>query len=107
MRRTLYALAMAAGLCAPALALTPRDLTPDEQQLYQKVQANPNAAKNFLAAREYVRKAKGVVDGAVPAASLPSKPAGFSSRYLLAGDADIIDQAVTLSVAAMAQSLWA
>lgn len=107
MRRTLYALTIIAGLCAPGFALTPGDLTPGEQQLYQKVQANPTAAKNFLAARDYVRKAKSVVDGAAPPSSLPSKPQGFSSRYLLAGDADIIDQAVTLSVAAMAQSLWA
>ena len=106
MRRTLFTLAILAGLHAPALALTQNDLTSDERQAYQAVQADPTAARNFLATRDYMRKAKAVVGGSLAASQLPAKPKGFNSRYLLAGDEDIIDQAVTLSVAAMAQTLW-
>lgn len=107
MRRTLFTLAILAGLSAPALALAPKDLTPDEQKMYQTVQANPTASANFLATRDYMRKAKSVVANPDSAAALPAKPKGFSSKYLLPGDEETVEQAVTLSVAAMAKTLWA
>jgi hypothetical protein len=107
MRKLALALTILAGAAASAAALSPGDLTPEEQGVYATVKSNPAAAQNFLVTREYVRQARAVVGNPAAAASFPAQPKGFSTRYLLAGDKDAINEAVSLSVAAMAKSLWA
>lgn len=107
MRRTLYSLAILAVLAAPAAALTPDQLTSDEQTAYQKVKGDPTSAQNFLATRDFVRKARAVVSGSSRATEMPRKPSGFDERYLLPGDSDAIDQAVIKGVSALAGSLFA
>jgi hypothetical protein len=107
MRRIALALSILAASAASAAALTPGDLSPQEQQLYATFKANPTSAQNFLITRDYVHQAQATVSNPSNAASFPDKPAGFSVRYLLPGDKDIINQAVSLSVAAMAKTLWA
>ena len=56
--------------------------------------------------RAYVREAQAVVNDPSAAVSFHSKPKGFSVRYLLPGEADTINQAVSANIAAMARSLW-
>lgn len=59
-----------------------------------------------IATRDYVSKAKAVVDGHLDPIKLPSKPKGFSNKYVTPNEKTIIDDAVTKSVAAMAVKLW-
>ncbi len=104
-RSSLVAAALAAvfsaALAAPALALSPGQLTPQEQQVYRSVASNPRQAAAFLATRDYVRKAQSVLNGDLPALKLPDKPRNFEDRYLFPGEADMVNKAVAQALFAM------
>ena len=104
MRRMSLAAVFAVLLAAPALALTPRQLTPREQQVYQTVKNDPNEAAAFLATREYVRKAQAVINGSLPAIKMPDKPANFEDQYLFPGEVDLVNRAVSLALFALMDS---
>ena len=107
MRPIVLALAVLATASLSALALTDADLTPSEQQLLASVKTNnPADAPNFMIARAYVRMAQAALKDPSAALNFHSKPAGFSVRYLLPGDAETINQAVTANIAALAKKLW-
>jgi len=113
--RPALSLALLAALAASAAALEPGDLKPaltsQESKYYESIKADPNVAQNFLATREYVRKAKYVADhpdDSAAAARLPDKPAGFTVRYLLAGEANVINTAISLNILANSKgTAWA
>ena len=113
MRRILLALAAlaaSAALSGPAAALTGNDLpTPEERTRYEQLLAtNKTEAGNYLITRDYVRRAKEIVDsGGEGARQFPGKPKGFSSQYLSLGDKDKINEAVKLSIEALAESRYA
>ena len=83
----------------PAQIVKPADLTEQESTYYQKL-TDPLVAKNFLETRSYVRLCQQVVDHKVPAIQLPDKPLGFSVRYLLPGEANLINKAISDSIIA-------
>jgi hypothetical protein len=56
--------------------------------------------------RDYVTKAKIVAAGKIDAMCFPDQPDDFDVKYLLNDEANIIDKAVTLSVAKMAVQLY-
>jgi hypothetical protein len=88
---------------APSQMLQPSDLTPKELDYYNKL-TDPEVAKNFIATRSFVRLCQKVVDKTMPAEQLPDKPLGFSVRYLLAGEATMINRAISDSIVAMCKS---
>jgi len=107
MRRISFALAAAAALASFASALTPQELkTPAEIQLYETIKANPAEVAVFLATRDYVHKAEAVLKGKLSASELPGKPKNFSKIYLLPGEKDTVNEAVKISVAALAQAMF-
>ncbi len=83
--------------------------TAEERAKYKKLAATDKAeAESYLATRDYVRKAKAVVDGGGKGAKdFPSKPKGFGSRHLSADGKDkaAINAAVQLSIQAIAEGL--
>lgn len=108
MRAAIFALAAVAALAGSASALAPKDLTPQEQVLYAKVKNNPKLAEAFFATRDYVRKSAAVV--AAPQnkalAVALKRPANFDDRFLLEGDEDKLNEAVDLSLNAIAEKMW-
>lgn len=69
---------------------------------------DPAAAASYRATREYVKKAEAVVaapDDKKLALDF-KRPDNFAKRYLLKGDAEIINAAVKLSLAALAEALY-
>ncbi|HEX4048820.1 MAG TPA: hypothetical protein VH309_13335 [Elusimicrobiota bacterium] len=107
MRPAIISLALIAAFAAKAHALQPGDLSPaltaQESKYYQGIQSDPTASQNFLITRDYARKAKFVTDHPKDinaAANLPDKPLGFSARYLLPGEATMINDALSLSIIA-------
>ncbi len=82
----------------PAQTVTPAELTPKELEYYQTLDAA--AAKDFIATRSYVRLCQQVLDHKLPALQLPDKPAGFSVKYLLPTEANIINRALAEQIAA-------
>jgi len=94
----------AENAAGPAIALTqilkPADLTEKELDYYKKL-VDPEIAKNFIMTRSYVRLCQQVTDKKMPAERLPDKPLGFSVRYLLAGEATMINHAISDSIIAM------
>ena len=74
--------------------LKPTDLTEKESDYYNKL-TDPEVARNFIMTRSYVRICQGVVDKKIPPEQLPDKPMGFSVRYLLAGEATMINRAIS------------
>ena len=83
----------------PAQILKPADLTPKELDYYQKL-TEPDLAKMFITTRSYVRLCQQVIDRKLPASRLPDKPTGFSVKYLLPGEANVINQAIAASIIA-------
>jgi hypothetical protein len=83
----------------PSQMIRPSDLTPQELAYYNKL-TDSEVAKNFIASRSYVRLCQKVVDNAMPAEQLPDKPLGFSVRYLLPGEANMINRAISASIVA-------
>jgi hypothetical protein len=94
--------AISSGL-TPAQLLKPDDLTPKELDFYKK-QSDPEITKNFIITRSYVRLCQKVIDKKMPAELLPDKPLGFSAHYLLAGEATMINQALSDSIVAMCKT---
>jgi hypothetical protein len=90
---------------ASAQSLTPdqivktSNLTQQEIDYYQKL-SDPVMAKNFLLTRSYVRLCQQVIDHRLPAVQLPDKPLGFSVRFLLPGEATLINTAISDSIIA-------
>jgi hypothetical protein len=58
-----------------------------------------------MVTRAYVAKAKTVVAKKIDAACFPDEPKGFSTQYLVKGDTEAINDAVSASVAEMASQL--
>jgi hypothetical protein len=83
---------------APAQLIKPADLTQQELSFYQTLDSA--AASDFLVTRSYVRLCQQVVDRKLPAAQLPHKPAGFSAKYLLPTDPNVINRALADSIMA-------
>jgi hypothetical protein len=79
--------------------VNPANLTEKESAYYQKL-TDPVVAKNFLVTRSYVRLCQQVIDHKLPAIQLPDKPLGFSVRYLLPGEATLINTALSESIIA-------
>jgi hypothetical protein len=77
----------------------PADLTQKEGDYYRTL-SDPEVAKNFLLTRSYVRLCQQVIDHKLPATELPDKPLGFSVRYLLPGEATLINAAISESIIA-------
>jgi len=92
-----------ASALAPSQILKPTALTAKELDYYKKL-VDPNIAKNFIMTRSFVRLCQQVVDKKMPAERLPDKPLGFSARYLLAGEASMINRAISESIVAMCKS---
>jgi len=110
MRTLFLALIALAALYGRAAALSGSDLpTPEERAKYEQLLATNKAdAANYLITRDYVRRAREVVEsGGAGARNFPGKPKGFSSQYLSANDKDKINEAVKLSIEAMAESRYA
>jgi hypothetical protein len=94
---------VAAQDITPSQMLRPSDLTPQELEYYNKL-TDPEVAKNFIATRSYVRLCQKVLDKAMLAEQLPDKPLGFSVRYILAGEANMINRAISASIVACASN---
>ncbi len=93
------ALAQAGGSqLTSAQTVKPADFTPTERDYYQKLDAA--AAKSFIATRSYVRLCQQVLDRKLPALHLPEKPADFTVKYLLPGEANVINRALAEYVVA-------
>ena len=84
---------------APSQLISTSNLTAKESKYYTTIK-DPVVAKNFIITRSYVRLCQAVVDGESPAESLPDKPLGFSVRYLLVGEATMINKAIAASIIA-------
>ncbi|MGB9116115.1 hypothetical protein [Bradyrhizobium sp.] len=108
---------IAASICIPLLAsavpalaqsggsqltaaqtVKPADFSPTERDYYQKLDAA--AANSFIATRSYVRLCQQVLDHKLPALQLPDKPAGFTVKYLLPEDPNVINRALAAYVVA-------
>jgi hypothetical protein len=76
----------------PAQTVKPDDFTPIERNYYQNLDAT--AAKSFIATRSYVRLCQQVLDHKLAALQLPDKPAGFTVKYLLPGEPNVINRAL-------------
>jgi len=87
---------------SPSQLISPADFTPQEAAYYAKL-TDPDVAKNFIATRSYVRLCKAVLDKTMPAEQLPDKPMGFSVRYTLPGEVQIINNAIAASIVAQAK----
>lgn len=112
MRKILLSLVALAALSAKAGALSPADLpTAEERTRYEQLAATNKAdADAYLATRDYVRKAKAVVEGnGKGALEFPGKPKNFASKYLApdGSEKDVINAAVKLSIQAMSESRYA
>ena len=79
--------------------IKPAELTQKKADYYQKL-TDPEIARNFLITRSFVRLCQQVIDRKLPPRELPDKPLGFSARYLLAGEATMINSAISESLAA-------
>jgi hypothetical protein len=88
-----------AQVLSPAQIVNPANLTEKESAYYQKL-SDPEVAKNFIVTRSYVRLCQQVIDHELPAIQLPDKPLGFSARYLLPGEATLINTALSESIIA-------
>jgi hypothetical protein len=88
-----------AQVLTPAQIVKPADLTEKESVYYQKL-TDPLIAKNFLVTRSYVRLCQQVIDHKMPAIQLPDKPLGFSVRYILPGEAQLINKAIAENIIA-------
>lgn len=84
---------------APSQLISTSNLTPKESNYYSTLK-DPVVAKNFIITRSYVRLCQAVVDRKSPAENLPDKPLGFSVRYLLVGEATMINNAIAASIIA-------
>ena len=83
----------------PSQLITPADMTPKESKYYNTL-TDPEAAKSFIITRSYVRLCQKVIDKTMPAEQLPDKPLGFAARYLLSGEATLINTAIAESITA-------
>jgi hypothetical protein len=88
-----------AQVLTPAQIVKPADLTEKESAYYQKL-TDPLVAKNFLETRSYVRLCQKIIDHKMPAIQLPDKPPGFSVRYILPGEAQLINKAIAENIIA-------
>jgi hypothetical protein len=61
---------------------------------------------NCMISRAYVAQAKTVVAKKIDAACFPDEPRGFGTQYLLNGDTEVINDAVSASVAEMGSQLF-
>jgi hypothetical protein len=89
---------------AGAHALTPAELTPQEQLKYAALKGDKTAADNFMITRDYVRKAKAVVDGKGSAMTFPDEPDQFDAKYLFPGESKILQKAVQMAISAFIDS---
>ncbi len=84
----------------PGQFVQPADLSPVEMEFYRSLA--PDAARDFLVTRSYVRVCKSVVEYKTPALQLPDRPEGFSAKYLLPTDPNIINRALIFYLRAQA-----
>jgi hypothetical protein len=77
----------------PAQLVSPTDLTKDEADYYKTLA--PADAKSFILTRSFVRLCRKTVDHQLPALQLPSEPMGFNPEYLLPGEKQVVDEAIS------------
>ncbi|MFI5345065.1 MAG: hypothetical protein ACHQ51_01710 [Elusimicrobiota bacterium] len=87
-----------------ARALTPAELTPQEQQRYATLKSDKTAADNFMITRDYIRKAKAVVEGKGSAMAFPDQPDEFDSKYLFPGESKVLQKAIQMAISAFIDS---
>ena len=87
-----------------ARALTPAELNPQEQQRYAALKSDKAAAESFLVTRDYVRKAKAVVEGKGSAMAFPDEPDQFDAKYLFPGESKTLQKAIQLAISAFIDS---
>jgi hypothetical protein len=81
----------------PEQVLKPADLTQEEHDYY--VTLTGVDAQHFILTRSYVRLCQQVNASTLAAAELPDKPIGFNPGYLLPGDKEAVDKAISASLA--------
>lgn len=110
MRKSLIAFAFVAACAIRASALTPSELTAEEQAKFKLVQSNPAASESFLQTRGYVHLARKIVaePGNVEQAKSLRVPKKYDAKYLfLADDLTIINKAIDISLDAVTSSMVA
>lgn len=108
MRFLAAAVLFAAALAGPARALAPEDLTDAERARYETVKADTQAAASFLATRGHVRDASALAARRddKELANAFKRPKNFDKRYLVTGDSAVINEAVKISLTALAETLY-
>jgi hypothetical protein len=104
MRKLLFAAAAILALSASARALTPAQLTPDEQTVYDGLKNDPDAAKNYLATRGFLKLCEQVAARKLAAIKLPRQPANYDTQYVTDEEQAVVDQAVLKYVSARINS---
>lgn len=94
----------AQGMTAP---LRPDQLDAAERAIYAGLAPGSDEARQFLYTRGFLRYARRVVDGRLPAADLPPLPAraNWNRDLLSPQDADIVDQALDRKTAPFVASI--
>lgn len=82
----------------PEQILKPADLTAQEHAYYITLAGVD--AQHFILTRSYVRLCQQVNASTLPAADLPDEPIGFNPSYLLPGDKDAVEKAISASLKA-------
>src|SRR3954447_7912651 len=83
----------------PSQVVSPSALTAQESAYYAKL-TDSDIARNFILTRSYVRLCQAVMQKKMPAEQLPDKPLGFSVRYTLPGEVQIINSAIAANIVA-------
>jgi hypothetical protein len=104
MRTFLFAAAAVLALSASARALTPAQLNPDEQKVYEGLKSDPDAARSYLATRGFVKNCQLVAAKKAPAINLPLQPANYDVQYVTDPEQADVDKAVLRYVSAKINS---
>lgn len=104
MRNLLIAAIAVLTLTASAHALTPAQLNPDEQKVYQGLKNDAGAAKNYLDTRGFLRECQKVAAGKLAPIKLPRQPGNYDTQYVTDAEQEIVDDAVMKYVSARINS---
>lgn len=100
MRKLLWAAIAVMTLSASASALTPAELTPAEQKVYQGLKNDPDASKNYLDTRGFLRECRKVADKKLAPIKLPRQPSNYDTQYVTDEEQNIVDDAVIKYISA-------
>jgi hypothetical protein len=85
----------------PAQTLTRDQLDSIDQGVFDKM-TDPHQRDEFLKTRSYVRLCQDLKAHKLAAGALPDEPLGFNTRYLRAGEQDMVDDAISTNHLALA-----